>query len=149
MGSVLYLNGEVGWRWGSWEYWRGEVGRRVIVLFIARVISFAALWATAVDPRTMDTMTWTSLVLWVWIILEITGWYGIKSIFQESRRQAAAEAAERRAQTQGSRGIQDPSRVQRMQERSLEVERLEREAAKTGDTGPTLRVRDLLGSWSI
>lgn len=50
------------------------------------------------------------------------------------------EAAERRAQTQGSRGIQDPSRVQRMQERSLEVERLEREAAKSGDNGPTLRV---------
>lgn len=60
---------------------------------------------------------------------------------QESRRQAAAEAAERRVQSQATRGIQDPAKVQRMQQRSEEIERLEREAAKSGDT-PALRVNN-------
>lgn len=58
---------------------------------------------------------------------------------QEARRQAAAEAAEKRVQNQAARGIQDPAKVQRMQQRSEEIERLEREAAMSGDA-PALRV---------
>lgn len=58
---------------------------------------------------------------------------------QEARRQAAAEAAEKRVQNQATRGIQDPAKVQRMQQRSEEIERLEREAAMSGDA-PALRV---------
>lgn len=42
------------------------------------------------------------------------------------------EAAERRQQEQSSRGIKNPESVKRMQEKAMETERLEREAAISG-----------------
>ena len=50
-----------------------------------------------------------------------------------------ARAAERRIKDQENRGIQNPDSVRRKQERSLEQERIEREAAMSGQTGQTLR----------
>lgn len=44
------------------------------------------------------------------------------------------EAAERRQQEQSSRGIKDPESVKRMQQKSLETQRLEREQAFSGQT---------------
>ncbi|BET01200.1 Hypothetical protein NTJ_14016 [Nesidiocoris tenuis] len=45
----------------------------------------------------------------------------------EERRRQMAEAAERRAQESQSRGIKDPEKVKRMQQKAEERERLERE----------------------
>lgn len=41
------------------------------------------------------------------------------------------EAVEKRLKEQENRGIKDPEKVRRMQERSNELERLEREAARS------------------
>lgn len=61
---------------------------------------------------------------------------------QEQRRQLQLEAAEKRAQTNATRGIQDPDKVRRMQERSQRLEQLEEEAARKGIGGePVLKVR--------
>lgn len=51
------------------------------------------------------------------------------------------EAAERRRQENENRGIKDPEKVRRQQERAAKMERDELEAAKQhGANGPTLRV---------
>ncbi|KAF6208377.1 hypothetical protein GE061_016831 [Apolygus lucorum] len=54
----------------------------------------------------------------------------------ETRRRQLAEAAERRAQETEHRGIKDPERVRRMQQKSEELERRERE---TGYQQPALK----------
>lgn len=51
------------------------------------------------------------------------------------------EAAERRRQESENRGIKDVDKVRRQQEKALELERREMEAAKLGDAGPTLKVK--------
>ncbi|CAG9793203.1 unnamed protein product [Diatraea saccharalis] len=55
----------------------------------------------------------------------------------ETRRRQQAEAAERRQADLSSRGVKDPARVQRMQQRAEEMEKRERELQKDG--GPNLR----------
>lgn len=50
------------------------------------------------------------------------------------------EAAERRRQESENRGIKDPDKVRRMQERAAKLEKDELEAAKLGTANPTLRV---------
>ncbi|XP_054273065.1 small VCP/p97-interacting protein [Macrosteles quadrilineatus] len=49
----------------------------------------------------------------------------------ETRRRQQVEAVEKRLKEQENRGIKDPEKVRRMQERSNELERLEREAARS------------------
>lgn len=51
------------------------------------------------------------------------------------------EAAERRRQESENRGIKDPEKVRRMQERAAKLEQDELEAAKRGIGESTLRVR--------
>lgn len=48
------------------------------------------------------------------------------------------EAAERRRAEQEARGVKDPEKVKRMQQRNQEMERREQELAKDG--GPALKV---------
>ncbi|XP_026750836.1 uncharacterized protein LOC113511410 [Galleria mellonella] len=55
----------------------------------------------------------------------------------ETRRRQQVEAAERRLAEQAARGVKDPERVKRMQQRSEEMEKREQELQKDG--GPTLR----------
>ncbi|CAO1299370.1 unnamed protein product [Diamesa tonsa] len=50
----------------------------------------------------------------------------------ELRRRQMAEAAERRVAEQENRGIKNPESVKRMQQKSLEQERIERERAMQG-----------------
>ncbi|XP_070508376.1 small VCP/p97-interacting protein [Chironomus tepperi] len=50
----------------------------------------------------------------------------------DTRRRQMAEAAERRQQEQQHRGIKNPESVKRMQEKTAETERLERELAMAG-----------------
>lgn len=50
------------------------------------------------------------------------------------------EAAERRRQESENRGIKNPDKVRRMQERSAQMEKDELEAAKLGAANPTLKV---------
>lgn len=50
------------------------------------------------------------------------------------------EAAERRRQESENRGIKDPEKVRRMQERAAKMELEELEAAKKGMANPALRV---------
>lgn len=50
------------------------------------------------------------------------------------------EAAERRRQESKNRGIKNPDKVRRMQERTAQLEKDELEAAKQGTANPTLRV---------
>lgn len=52
------------------------------------------------------------------------------------------EAAERRRQESENRGIKDPEKVRRMQERAAKLEKDEIEAAKMGMGNPALRVRN-------
>ncbi|XP_063695831.1 small VCP/p97-interacting protein [Culicoides brevitarsis] len=56
----------------------------------------------------------------------------IEDIDPETRRQQALEAAERRRQETENRGIKDPEKVKRMEERSRRLEQMEIEAAKKG-----------------
>ncbi|XP_023953990.1 small VCP/p97-interacting protein [Bicyclus anynana] len=55
----------------------------------------------------------------------------------ETRRRQQVEAAERRRAEEANRGIKDPERVKRMQQRSEEMEQREREMQKGG--GATLK----------
>jgi small VCP/p97-interacting protein len=50
-----------------------------------------------------------------------------------------AEAAERRQQEQQSRGVKNPESVKRMQQKSLETERLEQEQAMASGGQSNLR----------
>lgn len=50
------------------------------------------------------------------------------------------EAAERRQRESENRGIKDPEKVRRMQERAAKMEKDEIEAAKHGIGEPTLKV---------
>lgn len=50
------------------------------------------------------------------------------------------EAAERRQKESENRGVKDPEKVRRMQERAAKMEKDELEAAKQGIGEPTLRV---------
>lgn len=50
------------------------------------------------------------------------------------------EAAERRRQESENRGIKNPDKVRRMQDRAAQMEKDELEAAKHGAGNPTLRV---------
>ncbi|XP_034836164.1 uncharacterized protein LOC123877047 [Maniola jurtina] len=55
----------------------------------------------------------------------------------ETRRRQQVEAAERRRTEEAGRGVKDPEKVKRMQQRSEEMEKRERELQKDG--GPTLK----------
>ncbi|CAH2240181.1 small VCP/p97-interacting protein [Pararge aegeria] len=55
----------------------------------------------------------------------------------ETRRRQQVEAAERRRAEEASRGVKDPEKVRRMQQRSEEMEQRERELQKGG--GATLK----------
>ncbi|EDW18388.1 small VCP/p97-interacting protein [Drosophila mojavensis] len=57
----------------------------------------------------------------------------------EERRNQQLEAAERRRQENESRGVKNLDKVRRQQQRALDMERREEEAARQGDNGPTLR----------
>lgn len=59
---------------------------------------------------------------------------------QAARRRLQEEAAERRRQESENRGIKDPEKVRRQQQRALELEQRELEAARHGDGGPALKV---------
>lgn len=59
-------------------------------------------------------------------------------ILQETRRRQQIEAAERRAAEQASRGVKDPERVKRNQQRAEEMDKQEQELNKAG--GANLRV---------
>ncbi|CAB3224795.1 unnamed protein product [Arctia plantaginis] len=50
----------------------------------------------------------------------------------ETRRRQQSEAAERRVAENATRGIKDVEKVQRMQQRSEEMEKRERELAQQG-----------------
>lgn len=50
------------------------------------------------------------------------------------------EAAERRRQENENRGIKNPDKVRRMQDRAAQLEKSEQEAAKLGGTNPSLKV---------
>lgn len=54
------------------------------------------------------------------------------------------EAAERRRQESENRGIKNPDKVRRMQERAAQLEKDELEAAKLGTANPTLKVMNRL-----
>lgn len=60
-------------------------------------------------------------------------------VFQAARRQMQVEAAERRRQENEARGIKNPEKVSRLQQRAEQIEKVELEAAKRGE--PVLRVR--------
>ncbi|KAM3958901.1 small VCP interacting protein [Aphomia sociella] len=55
----------------------------------------------------------------------------------ETRRRQQVEAAERRQAEQAARGVKDPERVKRMQQRAEEMDKRQQELQKDG--GPTLR----------
>lgn len=59
-------------------------------------------------------------------------------VFQAARRQMQVEAAERRRQEAESRGIKNPEKVSRLQQRADRIEQAELEASKRGE--PVLRV---------
>lgn len=59
---------------------------------------------------------------------------------QAARRRLQEEAAERRRQETEQRGIKDPEKVRRQQQRAAEMEREELEAAKRGNGNPALKV---------
>ncbi|XP_030025921.1 uncharacterized protein LOC115444323 isoform X2 [Manduca sexta] len=58
----------------------------------------------------------------------------IQSIWKcmETRRRQQIEAAERRRAEEAARGVKDPERVKRMQQKSLDMEKREQELAKEG-----------------
>lgn len=62
------------------------------------------------------------------------------SRIQATRRQMQVEAAERRRMEIENRGIKDPEKVKRQQQRAAKMEQDEIEAAKKGLGGPGLRV---------
>lgn len=66
-------------------------------------------------------------------------------IFQENRRQAAAEAANRRLQQNEKRGV-DEDELRRIKQRQSELERIEKQQAKlpkqTGGNNDGLRVSE-------
>ncbi|KAJ0172043.1 hypothetical protein K1T71_012016 [Dendrolimus kikuchii] len=55
----------------------------------------------------------------------------------ETRRRQQVEAAERRRAEQEARGVKDPEKVKRMQQRNQDMERREQELAHDG--GPALK----------
>ncbi|XP_045538198.1 small VCP/p97-interacting protein isoform X2 [Papilio machaon] len=55
----------------------------------------------------------------------------------ETRRRQQVEAAEKRRAEEAARGVKDPERVKRMQQRAEEMERREQELQKEG--GATLK----------
>ncbi|XP_053696217.1 small VCP/p97-interacting protein [Sabethes cyaneus] len=57
----------------------------------------------------------------------------------EVRRQQQLEAAERRRVQNETRGIKDPEKVRRMQQKAQELEKREEEAARIGGFQPTLK----------
>lgn len=57
----------------------------------------------------------------------------------ETRRHQQAQAAERRMREQENRGIKDPDKVKRMQQRSDNIQRLEDEAARHSSQGGGLK----------
>ena len=57
----------------------------------------------------------------------------------ELRRRQIAEAAEQRLFGLQNKGIKNPESVKRMQQKAAELERLEREQAIAGRSGPVLR----------
>lgn len=59
---------------------------------------------------------------------------------QVARRRMQEEAAERRRQESENRGIKDPEKVRRQQQRAADMERAEEDAAKQGPGNPSLRV---------
>ncbi|KAF9407180.1 hypothetical protein HW555_012719 [Spodoptera exigua] len=59
----------------------------------------------------------------------------------ETRRRQQVEAAERRAAQEAARGVKDPSKVLRNQQRSEEMEKREQELNMQG--GANLRVLDI------
>lgn len=62
---------------------------------------------------------------------------------QAARRRMQEEAAERRRQESENRGIKDPEKVRRQQERAAQLERDELEAAKQGTGQANLRVSNI------
>ncbi|CAD0204974.1 unnamed protein product [Chrysodeixis includens] len=56
----------------------------------------------------------------------------------ETRRRQQMEAAERRANQEASRGVRDPEKMRRIQQRNEEMEKREQELARQG--GATLKV---------
>lgn len=59
---------------------------------------------------------------------------------QAVRRRIQEEAAERRRQESENRGIKDPEKVRRQQQRAAQMEKDELEAAKHGAGNPSLKV---------
>ncbi|KAJ8709414.1 hypothetical protein PYW07_009240 [Mythimna separata] len=53
----------------------------------------------------------------------------------ETRRRQQVEAAERRAAQEAHRGVKDPAKITRMQQRSEEMERREQELNRQGGAG--------------
>lgn len=70
-------------------------------------------------------------------------------IVKAARRQMQVEAAERRRQESENRGIKDPEKVRRMQERAAKLEKDELEAAKQGLGQPALRVNILMKFFAL
>lgn len=66
----------------------------------------------------------------------------LKVVFtlQAARRRIQEEAAERRRQESENRGIKDPEKVRRQQQRAAQMEKDELEAAKHGAGNPSLKV---------
>ena len=60
------------------------------------------------------------------------------NIIQEERRQQMAEAAEKRAQNQQTRGIKDPNSVKRMEQKRDQLEK--RQSENVGSNEPNLKV---------
>lgn len=59
-------------------------------------------------------------------------------MYQETRRRQQVEAAERRRQEEEARGVKDPKRLQRQQDKAVEIEKKAQELNREG--GATLRV---------
>lgn len=66
--------------------------------------------------------------------------------YQVTRRQMQVEAAERRRMEMENRGIKDPEKVRRQQQRAAKMESDEIEAAKKGFGNPALKVLDTIVS---
>lgn len=64
---------------------------------------------------------------------------------QAARRRIQEEAAERRRQENENRGIKDPEKVRRQQQRAAQIEKDELEAAKLGAGNPSLKVNRVFG----
>ena len=64
------------------------------------------------------------------------------SFKKETRRRQQTEAAERRRAQEAARGVKDPERVRRMQERAEEMDRREQELRKEGGANLKVHTRD-------